>query len=128
MGSHSGGGYAAPPSGVEVLMDNIDRLAKRFPMATGGRFGRKGKNARVVESDDPAGTARDFWNALSKGGRPAPLPDGRGDRVYFEDGSRVIHRPISSDGSPAIEIIIATPVHGVAPEQKIHFVTRGWKK
>jgi hypothetical protein len=90
--------------------------------------GAGAKNARVVESDDPAATAKEFWNALSKGGRPAPLPNGRGDRVYFGDGSRIIRRPRSSDGSPAIEIIIATPTHGMAPEQKIHFVTRGSRK
>ncbi|HQZ85978.1 MAG TPA: hypothetical protein PLB21_10195 [Actinomycetota bacterium] len=126
MGSSSGGGYAASPSSAKMLNGNIERLAKQFPLTAGGRFGRKGKNTQVVESTDPAATARRFWAALSKGGRSAPLPNGRGQRVRFDDGSLVVIRTrTTTTGSPAIELSIASPHLGMPPYQKIHFVKKG---
>lgn len=95
-------------------------------MTAGGRFGRKGKNTQVVESTDPSATARHFWAVLSKGGRAAPLPNGRGDRVRFDDGSLVVFRTrTTTTGSPAIEISITSTKLGLPPYQKIHFVKKG---
>lgn len=128
MGSSSGGGYASSPSDVKVLMGNIERLAKRYPLTAGGRFGRRGKNAQVVESGDPAATARQFWAALSKGGQIGVLPRGKGDISYFEDGSRIIHRRDTRSNSPAIEIIVVGRGTGLPARQKIHFTKKGRAK
>jgi hypothetical protein len=118
MGSSRSGGYAASPSSVKVLKGNIEQLAKRYPLTAGGRFGRRGRNAQVVESDDPAATARQFWAALSKGGQPRPLPNGRGQRVRFDDDSLIVFRPrTTTAGSPAVEISIASPGLGFPPYQ-----------
>lgn len=126
MGSHDGGGYTSTPSGVEVLVANIDRLSERFPLTPGGRFGRRGKNTQVVECENPAATAREFWTALSMGASPAPLPNRKGDLVYFEDGSRVVHRTRTSTvDSPTVEIFVSTRGLGLPPRQKIHFITKG---
>lgn len=128
MGSTSGGGYAASPCRATVLKGNFERLAKHFPLTSGGRFGRRGKNAQVVESTDPSATARRFCATLSKGGRSAPLPNGRGERVRFDDGSLVVLRTrTTTAGSPAIEISIASTHLGLPPYQKIHFVKKGSK-
>ena len=71
-------------------------------------------------------TARAFWRALSRGGRRVPLPNGKGDRAIFDDNSLVVYRPrTGTPGSPAIEISIATPGHGLPPLQKIHFLRKG---
>jgi hypothetical protein len=129
MGSQSGGGYASSPSGFKVLLHNIAGLAERYPMTPGGRFGKRGRNTRVIESDDPAATAREFWRALSKGGRQVPLPNGKGDRAMFDDDSLVVHRVrTGTPGSPAIEIVIATPGNGLPAYQKIHFLKKGAKR
>lgn len=57
----------------------VEVVAADLPLTAGGRFGRRGKNTQVVESGDPAGTARQFWAALSKGGQIGVLPSGKGD-------------------------------------------------
>ena len=63
MGSASGGGYFASPNSGEKLKANIGRLAKRYPLPAGGRFGRKGKIVGV------RGAKPDAIAAASKPGR-----------------------------------------------------------
>ena len=129
MGPHSGGGYSSSPSSFEHLARNVDRLAQDYRLTPGGRFGEKGDNSRVITSENPNATAREFWKALSKGGRVRSLPNGKGEGAFFDDGSHVVFRPITStENSPAISIRIMTKGRGIAANQKIHFMAKGSHK
>jgi hypothetical protein len=126
MGSQSGGGYSSSPSSFDRLARNVDRLAKKYRLTPGGRFGEKGDNSRIIRSENPNETAREFWKALSKGGRVRSLPNGKGEGAFFDDGSHVVIRPITStENSPAVSIRIMTKGRGIAPNQKIHFIPKG---
>jgi hypothetical protein len=42
------------------------------------------------------------------------------------DGSRIVYRvKTSTKGSPAVEIKVSTPGHGIPPSQKVHFISKG---
>lgn len=126
MGSGHGGGYATSPSGFHVLAESIRELAKKYPLDHLGRFGTKDRGSQVIRSSDPLATCQEFWVVLRRGGRIVPLPNGHGERAIFDDGSHVVHRPYKTkDGSPAVEIVIATSGQGRPSRQKIHFILKG---
>ena len=63
---------------------------------------------------------------LSAGGKVQPLPNGKGQVAWFADGSRIVYRvKTSTEGSPAVEIKVATPSRGIPPSQKVHFILKG---
>jgi hypothetical protein len=119
MGHASGGGYSSPGT----LSQNLEKLSNQFPSDGQGRLGTKGRNkARVIATDNPAKTAENLYSALKKGGKESQLPNGKGRLTLFPDGSRVIHRPVSSsDGSPVVEISIKGPKWS---SYKIHFIPK----
>lgn len=126
MGPGHGGGFATSPSAFHVLAGSIRELAKKYPLDRIGRFGTKDRGSQVIRSSDPLATSQEFWRALSRGGRIAALPNGRGNRAIFDDGSHVVYRPYKTkDGSPAVEIAIQTSGHGLPRRQKIHFIPKG---
>lgn len=126
MGSRSGGGATSSPSSSSTVADNIETLLDEHPLTPGGYFGVKGKNTRVIASDNPKATADSFWKKLSRGGRADPLPNGKGDRVRFDDGSIAVYRVVSrSKGSPAVEISVeSSNGRKIAAYQKIHFILK----
>jgi len=70
-------------------------------------------------------TAKKFYRKLSTGGQQSPLTNGRGTKADFDDGSRVVFRPVSSsDGSPAVDITVVGR-HG--DQYKIDFQKTGFK-
>jgi|LauGreDrversion4_2_1035121.scaffolds.fasta_scaffold121367_4 hypothetical protein len=119
MGHASGGGYSSPGG----LSQNLGKLLNKFPSDRQGRLGAKGRNkARLIASDNPAKTSEDVYSALKSGGKESRLPNGKGRLTAFPDGSRVIHRPVSSsDGSPVVEISIKGPN---GSSYKIHFIPK----
>lgn len=119
MGHASGGGYSTPGN----LQQNLDRLLKKFPSDKQGRLGTKGRNkARLISTENPSTTAESIYSALNSGGNESALPNGKGRITVFPDGSRVIHRPVSSsDGSPVVEINVTGPN---GSSYKIHFIPK----
>jgi hypothetical protein len=90
-----------------------------------GNFGGKGSGrVRVIHSRDPVRDAERFWARLSHDGTVSSVKVGV-MRVLFADGSFAIFRiTTSSPGSPAIELNFKSPIAGISPRQKIHFVSK----
>lgn len=117
LGAGYGGGLGS--SSLGSLGANISSLAKKYPLSSSGKFGTKGTgNSRVIESSNPAATAKEFFSKLGSGGRVSKLSNGKGEVAKFPDGSRVNFRPKSGSGSPAVDISISGPK---GTHYKIHF-------
>jgi hypothetical protein len=119
MGGGTGGGYSTNPSN---LSSNIQDLAAKYPLNSEGKFGTPGKGDDVqhVTSSDPIATGSNFFEKLSTGGKVKDLKNGKGKMATFPDTSTVVFRPVSSsDGSPAMDIVVKGP-SGL--DYKIHFV------
>ena len=104
-----------------TIDSNADKIKKEYPLSVSGYFGRKGKNTRVIKSETPESTSIDFYKKIGEGGKTEPLKNGHGTMTTLPDGSKIIHRLITSTkGSPAVEIKIYgnSKVKG----QKIHFI------
>lgn len=126
MGSRSGGSYAVDEGGAGQFRGNVQKIIDRFPVDAQGRFGvQPGKNrdVRRIYSAHPEKDARLFFETLGQGGSERPMPNGHGYMKWFSDGTHVSFRPtISRDGTPVIEITVASPGSKLAAYQKIHFV------
>lgn len=108
------------------LVDNLPSVTRRFPLAPCGKFGEPGKNARIIKSPAPIGTAYEFFNRISAGYvkiTAIQYRDGgkKGCVATLKDGARItIRRKSASDGSPAVDVNITAP--GRVKPHKIHFV------
>lgn len=102
---------------------STSELEKQFNLNEHGHFGRKGngRRVRVVESSDPVADARAMYEELSKGGCEKLLPNGKGIKTEFDDGTTIVFREITStSNSPAVEIQdSASPF---IQDQKVHFI------
>jgi hypothetical protein len=118
MGGGSGGGYSTAPSD---LASNIKNLSSKFKLNGAGKFGKRRRGAvQILESKDPLGTGKQFFEKLGYGGKVSDLANGKGKISVFKDKSTVVFRPVSSsDGSPVISILLKGP-SGL--DYKIHFV------
>ena len=120
MGAGSGGG---PSIKGPSLQANIARLQHKFTFSNkAGKFGVSGSGrARVIVSENPKATARQFFESLSIG---SVKTKGAGWELgKFSDGSAVFFRPISKSGGPAVNI----KVKGSKPiRYKVHFEQTGW--
>lgn len=73
-----------------------------------------------MASSDPVTAGNEFFDKLSFGGKVKDLKNGKGKMSTFPDTSTVVFRPVSSsDGSPAMDIVVKGP-SGL--DYKIHFV------
>ncbi len=103
------------------VSDNAKKVSKKYGLKDNGFFGTKGKNSRIFKCDDPLKESADFYSKISKGGKEDVLPNGKGVRSTFEDGSRVVYRKkTSTPDSPAVEISIT--IYDGIKKQKIHFI------
>lgn len=99
---------------------NAKKASKKYNLNKSGYFGEKGKNCRLIYSDDPVKTSTDFYRTLSKGGKESKLSNGKGVQTVFDDGTRIVHRiNTSTPGSPAVDITITKS--SSVKSQKIHF-------
>lgn len=100
------------------LSQNIKDLAKSEKLSTNGRFGRRGQGrTQIISVPDPVATAMQYFRKLGNGGTKSKLSNGKGEVVQFADGSRVVYRPKSTSGGPAIDITDVTAGNAY----KIHF-------
>lgn len=104
-----------------LVDSNLSSVTERYPITKTGYFGTKGKNVRVISSRDPVLTSQDFYSRISKNAVIHVLPNGKGTKAVFADGTTITHRVITSTpGSPAVDINIKSP--GIIKKQKIHFI------
>lgn len=123
MGAGSGGGLNnLGPS----LQANMDKFANKYGLNShSGLFGVKGDgSARVIITESPAETAKEFFKDLSSGGKTTKKlggsdPSSKGHRVtVFIDGSSLYYRPVSKSGSPSVNLQTPGPR---GKNYKIHF-------
>lgn len=121
-------GYKDGASSFHGVCDNLDMLAGAFPLRE-GYFGRatrpNNSRVRIIESESPLETAREFYTSISYGGIEESLPGSAGVRSTMADGTIITFREAScSDGSPAIDINVKESVDtGGIKRQKIHFTS-----
>ena len=113
---------ASKGSDGSTILANAEAMAKKYPRTKHGKFGKLGKNVRVIESATPEETSVDFFNQLTKGGTMEPIFDGKVTRFRLNDGTRITHRFISKSGGPVVEILISGSPY--VPNQKIHFILK----
>lgn len=125
-GIHGGFKNTMGRGAFHSLTDNLPDVTRRFPLAPCGKFGEPGRNARIIRSRSPVGTAYEFFNRMSKGYvkiSVIPYRDGgkKGCVATLKDGMRItLRKKSSSDGSPAVNVNIQSP--GRVKPHKIHFV------
>ena len=106
--------------------DNLDSLKEKYEYDEElGKFGEKGKNARIIKSDNPIEDSSNFFDTISKGGKISELKGNKGKRVDFPDGSTIVYRIITSTkNSPAVDINVVNRTRNGISKQKIHFIRR----
>ena len=124
---HFAGTHGADPH--HNLTDNLPALTEAFKSTPEGYFGTKGSCTKVrrISSSDPVATAKKFFKIASAGGEKDEKASSGNERVsvVMKDGSRITMRiKSSSDGSPAVEIVVSKVSRGAIKDQKIHF-TKG---
>ena len=101
--------------------DNESKLIDEFSIDDEGLFGHEGHSAgvRQIGSEDPLETCEEFAEIAAQGGTiKHELPNG-GWVAQLEDGSYVTYRPISTTGSPAVDLNLVDSTQ--VQSQKIHF-------
>lgn len=123
MGAGFHGGFGGTKGGQQhsSIASNANAMKEQYPLTKSGYFVEKGKNYRVITSASPETTSIDFYRKLGKGGITKPLSNGKGTITTLGDGTRIVHRIITSTkGSPAVEISISGSPK--VKNQKIHFI------
>ena len=102
------------------------KCEKKYPTTSGGYFGTKGDNKRVIYSSNQYKESKEFYSKVSKGGVEAPLPNGRGKQKVMKDGGKVVYREkTSTNDSPAVDL---GKMKGRVKNQRIHFIKKGEKQ
>ena len=119
-GNYSGTKGASNSATKSNIAENAKALAAKYGLTTHGYFGTKGKNCRIITTGTPVATSTQFYQQIGKGGTTIPLSNGKGTMTVLGDGTRIVHRIVTSTpGSPAVEISISgSPL---IQDQKIHF-------
>ena len=105
------------------ISDNLSALKSNYKYSK-GYFGDKGKGrdfTRNIVSDNPAKTAKEFYDIAAKGGIEKTTSKGKISKMA--DGTIFSYRETSSsDGTPVVEINIKYSTdNGGVKYQKIHF-------
>lgn len=107
--------------------ENLSELKDKYSFED-GYFGEQSpghsEDKRIIASDNPLETARDFYDTGAYGGIESKLENGKGVRTDMADGTTFTFREVSeSDGTPAVDISVRRRTSsGGVEKQKIHFV------
>jgi len=135
MGGGSGGEARTYGYMERKFDENLREATDSFPV-TDGYFGvqsgsgssEEALSTRHIVSDDPVGTSRALVEILSRGGEKTTARGGSVEMWVFGD-SRVTYREsLSSDGTPAVQLTIASSATGIRSGQKIHFIKEGMRR
>lgn len=129
-----GTSYKGGATHYHTIAENILLVASVYKYKN-GLFGERGQGGtseiRIIVSEDPKATAKDFYDRFTYGGIEKNLyyKDGtlKGKRATLADGSTMNWRKVSSsaDKSPAVDIDVErSNDHGDLVTQKIHFIGR----
>lgn len=108
------------------VSQNISTIKKDYKIED-GYFGRatnkRNTYVRIIESEDPAATGKDFYDKIALGAKVEKLSNGKGEKASLQDGTIIVFRPTTkSDNNPAVEInITKSNDNGGLKSQKIHF-------
>lgn len=127
-----GTGFKGNADHFHSVTENIGKMEELYDYHN-GLFGERGQSRsetiRNIASDDPAKTAKEFYDTLAHGGIEKELlyPDGtlKGFQTIMADGTIINWRLVSSssDKSPAVDIDVQySDESGNLISQKIHFV------
>ena len=101
---------------------NAYKIRRKYPTTKGGYFGERGKNSRVIYSQNHVKESKQFYSKISKGGIEKTLKNGHGVQKTMKDGGRVIYREkTSTPNSPAVDL---GEMQGKIKNQRIHFERR----
>ncbi len=79
-----------------MLLDSISRWSRKWPLGAEGRFGTcRTDDVSDVITDDPHSTARQFFEAIGRGGKHETLAGAKYETVelqVFGDGLHVEYR------------------------------------
>lgn len=98
----------ADKSNLSLLEKNAQAMEGKFAMNEYGDFGKKGRNSRVIEGDDPIRDSKAFYSQLSKGGAEESLvPSSKGVKSLMPNGSTITYRVVTkTPNSSAVDIRI----------------------
>ena len=120
-GFHGGFGETKGVKQQSSIVSNANMMRQQYSLTKSGYFGSQGKNCRIITSASPEATSIDLYRKLGKGSATKPLSNGKGTITTLGDGTRIVHRLITSTkGSTAGEITISGSSN--IKNQKIHFV------
>lgn len=107
--------------------NNLNLVTKNFIYnSESGKFGEKGKNSRIIKTNNVMKDSKYFFYKITKGIKKELLYNKKGFKAVFDDGSVIVYRPITSTkDSPAVNINITKIIDGGITTQKIHFVKGG---
>ena len=103
-----GHGYKGDTGHHHSITENLGSLTAKYDYSN-GYFGEQGKGrsfVRNISSDDPASTAKDFYDTAAHGGIEGAMDNGKGYVTKMKDGTILSYRDD----------------HGDIKYQKIHFV------
>ena len=122
------GEYKGGAEHYHSIGENLANLRRNYDYE-GGYFGEQSPghdvDKRIIASNDPLATARDFYDTGAYGGIERELDNGKGVRTDMADGTTFTFRKVSGspDRSPAVNISIRKSTDtGSVETQKIHFV------
>lgn len=121
-----GTGYKGGTEYQHSISENIPAVSKDYDYSN-GYFGKptnpKNTFVRIIESDDPVSTGKDFYDKIALGAKIEPLKNGKGEKASMQDGTVIIFRSITkSDNNPGVDInITKSSDNGGLKSQKIHF-------
>lgn len=121
-----GTGYKGGTSYQHSVSENIPNVSKSYNYSN-GYFGQptnpKNTFVRIIESDDPTATGKDFYDKIAHGAIVESLKNGKGEKASMQDGTVITFRPTTkSDSNPGVEINISgSSNHDGLKSQKIHF-------
>lgn len=109
------------------INDNVSKVSQSYDY-NNGYFGEPGtgNKVRIIYSDDPASTGKDFYDKIAYGGIETYLDEdnpSKGVKTEMADGTIITFRPTTkSDDNPGVDINIEySNNHGDLKKQKIHF-------
>ena len=118
--------YEGGASFWHAIKDNRDLLQSSYPMSDGYCGQKSGRSkVRRIYSYDSTVTALDFYRKASFGGVERTREDGMPRIADMADGTTVVFRETSRDGSPVVEIHPPDGIDtGGIKYQKIHFTKK----
>ena len=131
VGKHGGFGNTAgskdkSSNQKSSIEKNAEAMKDEYPYSSAGYFGKEGSSSkvRIIKSDNPLGSALDFFRKIAKGGKVEKMDNKKVRKRILDDGTVIVFRIITkTPNSPAVNIKIVNP-KSKFKTQKIHFIKK----